>query len=113
MPELFVPVIVRVTGKEASIASRVGRDRPSDGERWFGPAGEHLSIPRAPLSQAGELAHAQPDRERRDDEGPHERAPVPPLERHYPVARTRASFSARDKRRNAASRRSGPARAGC
>jgi hypothetical protein len=82
MPETFVPVVIHATGREASIAGRVGRDRPGDGERWFGPAGEHLSIPRAPLSQAVELPHTEPDAERRDEQGAHEGRAVTPLERH-------------------------------
>ena len=111
VPEPLVCVIVDAPRVQPAVAGGVRRERRVDLEGETRASGEQEGVTRAPLVQAVELPHPKPNARRRDDDRDHQTDPIAPVQSHR-EPRTSASFSTRDSRRTAASRRSAADRSG-
>src|SRR5216117_2693074 len=88
-------VVVDAAGDQATVASRVRGKRPVDLEGRTGAGGEQERVALAPLVQAIELPHPEPDADGRDQERDHQADPIAPVYPHFGLiarsARARAS----------------------
>src|SRR6266568_3587956 len=82
VPQPLVRVVVGAARDQAPVARRVRGKRRVDREGRTRAGGEHERVALAPLVQAIELPHPEPDAEGRDQEGDHEADPIAPVYPH-------------------------------
>src|SRR5439155_24008638 len=78
-PQPLMRVVVDATRDQAAVASRVRGKRPVDWEGRPRADGEQERVALAPLVQAIELPHPEPDAEGRDQERDHQAYPIAPV----------------------------------